>query len=125
VRLLECRGAGSLGLPLAMADCARGAAVLLPLRGAVEPGGWDWRLRGAVEPGTGAGRLRARCLRGACALAACWPAGSLGGGGRRRPRWELGFRLAWDWEDRRRTPSAAWEAGQGVGTVLRCWAWAA
>jgi hypothetical protein len=39
VRLLECRGAGSLGLPLAMADCARGAAVLLPLRGAVEPGG--------------------------------------------------------------------------------------
>jgi hypothetical protein len=40
-------------------------AVLLPLRGAVEPGGWEWRLRGAMEPGTGAGRLRAR---GACAV---------------------------------------------------------
>jgi hypothetical protein len=66
-------------------------------------GAWDWRWPTA----------RARCLRGACAVAACWPTGSLGGGGCHRPRWELGFRLAWDWEDRRRTPSAAWEAGTG------------
>jgi hypothetical protein len=103
---------------------------------------WDWE-PAAVQPGTGAGRLRARdagaavdsstgrgedrvtedcaCgrarLRGAVEpwtlVAACWPAGSLGGGGHRRPRWELGFRLAWDWEDRRRTPLAAWEAGTG------------
>jgi hypothetical protein len=93
----------------------RGDAVLLPLRACAVllPCAVPWSLGLAPARCRGAWDWRWPTARGACAVAACWPAGSLGGGGRRRPRWKLGFRLAWDWEDRRRMPSAAWEAGIG------------
>jgi hypothetical protein len=47
-----------------MADCARGAAVLLPLRGAVEPG------TGACAVPWSLGLALADCARDACAVPA-------------------------------------------------------
>ena len=73
-----------------MVDCARDAAVLLPLRGAMEPGTGacvvPWRLGLALADCARA--VPARCLRGCCLLA-CWEPGR-----RRTPSAALGARVS-------------------------------